>query len=96
VQAGHGASPTRSTRSLSPGWRCGPDLDRPRAGEERYRELKLLVVHRDDLVEERRRAQQRLRWHLHQLDPSFRVPAGALDRVVWLDRVGRWLARRPD
>src|SRR5439155_915847 len=71
-----------------------PDLDRPRPGEERYRELKLLVVHRDDLVDERRRAQQRLRWHLHQLDPSFGVPAGALDRTVWLDRVGRWLARR--
>jgi transposase len=72
-----------------------PDLDRPRPGEERYRELKLLVVHRDDLVDERRRAQQRLRWHLHQLDPAFRVPVGALDRAVWLDRVGRWLARRP-
>jgi transposase len=71
-----------------------PDLDRPRPGEERYRELKLLVVHRDDLVDERRRAQQRLRWHLHQLDPSLIVPAGALDRTVWLDRVGRWLARR--
>ena len=71
-----------------------PDLDRPRPGEERYRQLKLLVVHRDDLVDERRRCQQRLRWHLHQLDPSFVVPAGALDRAVWLDRVGRWLARR--
>jgi transposase len=35
-----------------------------------------------------------LRWHLHQLDPAFRVPAGALDRAVWLDRVGRRLARR--
>jgi transposase len=23
------------------------------------------------------------------------VPAGALDRAIWLDRVGRWLARRP-
>src|SRR5437763_577568 len=45
-----------------------PDLDRPRPGEERYRELKLLVVHRDDLVDERRRCQQRLRWHLHPLD----------------------------
>ena len=54
-----------------------PDLDRPRPGEERYRELKLLVVHRDDLVDERRRAQQRLRWHLHQLDPSLIVSAGA-------------------
>ena len=71
-----------------------PDLDRPRPGEERYRELKLLVVHRDDLVDERRRCQQRLRWHLHQLDPSLVVPAGALDRAVWLDKVGRWLSRR--
>jgi transposase len=72
-----------------------PGLDRPRPGEERYRDLKLLVIHRDDLVDERRRCQQRLRWHLHQLDPGYRVPAGALDRAVWLDRVGRWLARRP-
>ena len=64
-----------------------PNSDRPRPGEERYRDLKLLVVHRDDLVDERRRCQQRVRWHLHQLDPSYRVPAGALDRTVWLDRV---------
>jgi transposase len=35
-----------------------------------------------------------LRWHLHQLDASFVVPAGALDRAVWLDRTSRWLARR--
>jgi transposase len=71
-----------------------PRLDRPRREEERLRELKLLVDHRDDLVAERRRAQQRLRWHLHELDPSLRVPLGALDRPLWLDRLGRWLARR--
>jgi transposase len=41
------------------------------------------------------RAQQRLRGHLHQLDPSFAVPAKALDRPVHLDRVARWLTRRP-
>jgi transposase len=70
-----------------------PRLDRPRAGEERLRELRLLVDHRDDLVDERRRAQQRLRWHLHELDPLLGVPAGALDRPVWLDRVARKLAR---
>jgi transposase len=69
-------------------------LDRPRAGEDWLRELKLLVVHRDDLVDERRRCQQRLRWHLHQLDPSLSVPAGALDRQTHLARVSRWLARR--
>jgi hypothetical protein len=57
------------------------------------RELKLLVDHRDDLVAERRRCQQRLRWHLHELDPSLAVPLGALDRSIWLDRLGRRLAR---
>jgi transposase len=71
-----------------------PRLDHPRPGEERLRELKLLVDHRDDLVDERRRAQQRLRWHLHELDPDLFVPAGALDRAVWLDRLARRLARQ--
>jgi transposase len=71
-----------------------PGLDGPRAGEETLRELKLLVDHRDDLVDERRRAQQRLRWHLHELDPGLHVPLGALDRTIWHDRLGRQLARR--
>ncbi len=71
-----------------------PELDRPRAGEQRLRELKLLLDHRDDLVAERRRCQQRLRWHLHELDPSLAVPLGALDRGLWLERLGRWLGRR--
>jgi len=71
-----------------------PLLDSPRPEEGRLRELKLLVDHRDDLVAERRRCQQRLRWHLHELDPSLRVPLGALDRSVWLARLGRQLARR--
>ena len=71
-----------------------PRLDRPRPGERRFRELKLLVDHRDDLVDERRRAQQRLRWHLHELEPTLAVPAGALDRTVWIERLARWLARR--
>jgi transposase len=72
-----------------------PRLSRPRPDEQPFRELKLLVDHRDDLVDERRRIQQRLRWHLHQLDPSFVVLAKGLDRKVHIDRVGRWLARRP-
>src|SRR5438132_1165421 len=54
-----------------------PRLDHPRPGEEHLRELKLLVDHRDDLIDERRRAQQRLRWHLHDLDPTLAVPIGA-------------------
>jgi transposase len=35
-----------------------------------------------------------LRWHLHQLDPTFEVPLRRLDRASHLERVGRWLARR--
>ena len=70
-----------------------PRLDYPRPGEAALRELKLIVDHRDDVVDERRRAQQRLRWHLHELDPDLSVPAGALDRAVWLDRLARRLAR---
>jgi len=70
-----------------------PDLARPRPGERIYVEIKLLVDHRDDLVEECRRAQQRLRWHLYQLDPTFAVPLRLLARPSHLERVSRWLAR---
>jgi transposase len=70
-----------------------PSLEGPRVDEEPLRELKLLVDHRDDLVDERRRCQQRLRWHLHELDPTLHVPLSALDRTVWLDRLSRKLAR---
>lgn len=66
-----------------------PDLSRPRPDEGVYREIKLLVDHRDDLVDQRRRVQQRLRWHLHQLDPTYEVPLRRLDRASQLDRVGR-------
>jgi len=71
-----------------------PDLSRPRADEQVFRDLKLLVDHRDDLVDARRRAQQRLRWHLHALDPTFVVPLRMLGRASHLERVSRWLARQ--
>src|SRR5205814_5654288 len=71
-----------------------PALSRPRPDERVYRELKLLVDHRDDLVDQRRRTQQRLRWHLHHLDPTFEVPLRRLDRASHLERVARWLTRR--
>jgi transposase len=54
----------------------------------------LLGDHRDDLVDQRRRTQQRLRWHLHQLDPTYEVPLRRLERASHLERVARWLARR--
>src|ERR687888_1367061 len=71
-----------------------PGLSRPRPDERVYRELKLLVDHRDDLVDLRRRTQQRLRWHLHQLDPTYEVPLRMLSRSSHLERASRWLARR--
>jgi len=58
------------------------------------RELKLLVDHREDLVGERTRMQNRLRWHLHELDPELDVPARKLDRLVVLDRLAGWLTTR--
>jgi len=57
-------------------------------------EIRLLCDHRDDLVAERTRIQNRLRWHLHDLDPELELPVGALDRRVWLDRISRRLGRR--
>lgn len=71
---------------------ANPDL--PEAVEDlRARDLQLLVGHRESVVRQRSEAQDRLRWLLHAIDPELRVPAGALDRKVWLDRVGRRLAR---
>ena len=57
------------------------------------REIRLLVDHREDLIAERTRIQQRLRWLLHELHPSLELPAGCLDREVWLRRIARRLAR---
>ncbi|MCA1680486.1 MAG: Tn3 family transposase [Actinobacteria bacterium] len=63
------------------------------AQDDAARELQLLTSHREALVRQRSEAQDRLRWLLHDIDPDVRIPAGALDRKVWLDRVARRLAR---
>jgi transposase len=73
-----------------------PDLARPRPDEGPFRELKLLVDHRDAIVDERRRVHQRLRWHLHQLDPTFAVPLRMLARKSHLERVSRWLRQEEE
>jgi transposase len=47
------------------------------------RELRLLVDHREDLVRERTRIQNRIRWHLHELDPTLEVrPQGLRSQRV--------------
>lgn len=45
------------------------------------RELRLLVDHRDDLVAERTRWVNRLRGHLHELEPGSEPPPRSLDRA---------------
>jgi transposase len=59
------------------------------------REVRLLVDHREDLVAERTRAQNRLRWHLHELDPGTEPVARSLDRSVVLIALERDLAAAP-
>jgi transposase len=63
-----------------------PDL--PTAGHDQASwEVKLLVDHREHLVAERTRTINRLRWHLHQLDPDLehttrRLPGSGLGRIT--------------
>lgn len=57
------------------------------------REVKLLLDHREDLIAERTRIQCRLRWLLHDRWPELELPAGCLDRHVWLDRLADRLRR---
>lgn len=58
-----------------------PDLPVARH-DEASRELKLLVDRREDLVAERTRMMNRLRWHLHEIDPDLAPPIRSLDRAV--------------
>lgn len=49
------------------------------------RDVRLLVDHREDLVCERTRMQNRLLWHLHELEPGLEVAAGGLSTLKTLD-----------
>lgn len=51
------------------------------------REVKLLVDHRRDLVAERTRVHNRLRWHLHEIDPTLHVPSRGLRRYCVLSEL---------
>lgn len=68
-----------------------PDLPLARL-EGPSRELRLLVDHREDLLAERTGIQNRLRWHLHELVPGYRVAARSLDRDKVLKELEALLA----
>jgi transposase len=65
--------------------------------DEQAMQIRLLSDHRDDLVAERTRAQNRLRWHLVDLCPQLEasLPKRSLDRQCQLDRVEDALRRMP-
>jgi transposase len=66
--------------------------------DQRAMEIRLLSDHRKDLVAERTRAQNRLRWHLLELCPELErsLKRGALAQPRQLDRIDRRLRRMAD
>jgi transposase len=59
-------------------------------------DVRLLVDHRDNLVEERKRIIKRLRWNCHDLEVGMDLPPRVLDRYVWLDRLEAMLSALPE
>jgi len=51
------------------------------------RELRLLVDHREDLIRDRTGHINRLRWHLHELEPSWDPAPRSMTRYAQLDAV---------
>lgn len=68
-----------------------PDLPTAHLDDE-SRELRLLVDHREDLVAERTRHINRLRWHLHEIDPAWDPDPRALTAFKHLDLADSHLA----
>ncbi len=93
------ASLIRSTRWPSSAPSCATASNgspRPSPTTAQWK-IRLLANHRDDIVAERTRAQNRLRWHLVDLCPQLEaeLPARSLNRLVQLDRVARARRRLP-
>jgi transposase len=65
--------------------------------DEEAMEIRLLPDHRKDLVQERTRVQNRLRWHLLELCPELERSLGrrSLEQPRQLDRIDRRLRRLP-
>lgn len=61
----------------------GPDLD-----------LRRLLDRREDLVAERTREINRLRWALHDMHCPVEVPKRAMDRMGWTTKLMAWTSRQ--
>jgi transposase len=61
--------------------------------DDRALEIRQLVDHRERLVCQRTALINDLRWHLHDLDPAFEVPARRLTSASWQQKVARKLGR---
>lgn len=62
--------------------------------DEQALEIKLLLDHREDLVGESTRIQNRLHWHLHDVDPEIAPAERTLTRLATLRSLQARLARR--
>jgi transposase len=87
----YGKSDPIDARAIAEAVRREPSLPLARLAEAEH-DLRLLVDHRDDLVAERTRLQNRLRWHLHDLGLGEIVPAHSLHSAKHLDRLESELA----
>jgi transposase len=61
------------------------------AGPER--EIRMLALHRDRLVDMRTRLSNELRWQLHDLWPDWEIPTKAFAQPSWQTKIGARLAR---
>ena len=59
--------------------------------DEQAMEIRQLVDHRERLVYQRTALINDLRWHLHDLDPSYQVPIGAFTNRCWQQKTARKL-----
>jgi transposase len=57
-------------------------------------DLRRLLDRREDLVAERTREINRLRWALHDMHCPIEVPARAMDRIGWTTKLKAWTARQ--
>src|SRR6476659_3347859 len=57
-------------------------------------DVRRLLDRREDLVAERTREINRLRWALHDMHCPIDVPARAMDRLGWTTKLKAWTARQ--